>query len=285
MAKIETLISDIYRLFEDGKDVGEDNLEVFAQNMKDLLRSRLASIKKGPRKGTLRMSSVGKPGRQLWYDVKGYPSEDMSPHTLLKFLYGDIIEELVLLLAKEAGHDVSDQQKEVRLSGVKGHIDAVIDGHVVDVKSASKFAFRKFKSGTLANDDPFGYMKQLSGYSVALGLDGAFLAMNKETGELALLPFSKEELSFEFPAQAIDQKRKELESDTPPERCYDPVPEGQSGNLKLPVGCAYCRFKDTCHADANHGTGLRKFLYSTGPVWLTRVERTPKVTEVTHGNN
>lgn len=275
---LETLIEDIYDLFENGKDVSEINLEIFAENLKDLLRDRFKSYKE-ERRGSLRMSSVGKPLRQVWYEVHGAPGEDLRPNTLLKFLYGDLIEELVLFLAREAGHKVTDQQTTVNLEGVAGHIDAVIDGVVVDVKSASKFAFKKFKDGTLPLDDPFGYMKQLAGYSAALKLDGAFLAMNKESGELTLLEYDREYLAMEHPETRIQEQRDALDSTEPPERCYEPVPDGKSGNMKLAVGCSYCRFKKHCWSDANDGQGLRTFIYSNGPTFLTEVVREPKVPE------
>ena len=35
-------------------------------------------------------------------------------------------------------------------------------------------------------------------------------------------------------------------------------------------------------SDANNGDGLRKFLYSNGPRWLTTIERIPDVKEVTN---
>jgi len=275
---LETIIEDIYDLFENGKDVSEINLEIFAENLKDLLRDRFKSYKE-ERRGSLRMSSVGKPLRQVWYEVHGAPGEDLRPYTLLKLLYGDLIEELVLFLAREAGHKVTDQQTTVNLEGVAGHIDAVIDGVVVDVKSASKFAFKKFKDGTLPLDDPFGYMKQLAGYSAALKLDGAFLAMNKESGELTLLEYDREYLAMEHPEARIQEQRGALDSTEPPERCYEPVPDGKSGNMKLAVGCSYCRFKKHCWSDANDGQGLRTFIYSNGPTFLTEVVREPKVPE------
>jgi hypothetical protein len=40
---------------------------------------------------------------------------------------------------------------------------------IIDIKTASNFAFNKFKKGTLADDDPFGYLAQLSGYEEAEG--------------------------------------------------------------------------------------------------------------------
>ena len=44
--------------------------------------------------------------------------------------------------------------------------------------------------------------------------------------------------------------------------------------------CAYCEYKAHCWKDANGGRGLRKFIYSNGPVYLTEVNKTPKVIEV-----
>jgi hypothetical protein len=43
-----------------------------------------------------------------------------------------------------------------------GHQDAIIDGVLVDCKSASGVGFDKFKYNKLAEDDPFGYVAQLS---------------------------------------------------------------------------------------------------------------------------
>jgi len=58
------------------------------------------------------------------------------------------------------------------------------------------------------------------------------------------------------------------------------VPEGKSGNMKLGVNCSYCPHKVTCWDDANNGDGLRLFLYSNGPMWLTEVQKEPKVQEI-----
>ena len=82
----------------------------------------------------------------------------------LKLLYGHIIEHLVLYLAELAGHNIKDQQRKVEVSGVSGHIDSIIDGEVCDVKSASPFSFKKFQSGDIVGDDPFGYHAQLAAY-------------------------------------------------------------------------------------------------------------------------
>src|SRR5690606_2590048 len=100
----------------------------FGETVKDLLRVRLG--KRQQRSDTLRFSKLGTPDRKLWYESRGERQEEMSPKTYLKFLYGDLIEAFVLYLCKEAGHSVTNEQEEVEVLGVKGHVDAVIDGVV-----------------------------------------------------------------------------------------------------------------------------------------------------------
>jgi len=93
----------------------------------------------------LRLSSIGKPDRQLWYNFNSKKEmKDISPSTRIKFLYGYILEELLLTCAAISGHKVEYEQKEVELSGVIGHQDAVIDDVVVDCKSSSGASFSKF---------------------------------------------------------------------------------------------------------------------------------------------
>ena len=271
---INTLIEDIYKVLSEGKDIGKEADE-FGKRMADLIRTRLAP--RQTRQGTLRLSNLGKKDRQLWYETHGTPREEFTPTTYFKFLYGDILEEIVLFLAEVAGHTVEGRQGEVRVDGILGHRDAFIDGILVDVKSASSYAFKKFKEGTLKDDDPFGYYPQLSGYIAdpEYPLDhGAFLAVDKQNGTLALLHVNAGD-TVDIHSR-IAHLKEVVAKDTPPERCYEPEPMGKGGNMKLPVGCSYCDFKKECWADV----GLRKFVYSTGPVWLTTVVDPPRVMEV-----
>jgi len=226
------------------------------------------------------MSNIGKGARQLWYDKRYGKEETLPAPTLIKFIFGDILEQLLLFLAEASGHKVTHRQSEVTLCGVKGHIDAEIDGVTVDVKSASTHAFRKFSDGTLVEDDPFGYIEQISGYSKARGTGGAFLAVDKQNGHVAYLPFTKEELDVFKVEDRIAYIKKAVEQENVPERCYPDEEMGESGNRKLGVNCSYCGHKERCWADANNGLGLRTFLYSSGPVFLTKVAREPKVYEV-----
>lgn len=281
--KVDSLVQDIYGLFGgEGHKADPANVEFFANTLADVVRRRLAE-RRGDSERYLRMSNLGKPDRQLWYDLRGSGSEEeLEPHVRIKFLFGDILEALLLFLAKESGHTVSHEQETVEVDGVVGHTDAVIDGVAVDVKSASTYAFQKFRTGSLREDDPFGYMEQLAGYSTALGgLDGAFLAIDKTLGHITLMQVDKEELAALDTRGRIEHLKEVIQSDDLPERCYEPVAHGESGNLALGVNCSYCPHKFKCWADANDGVGLRTFVYSKGPVHLTHVEKEPKVFEVT----
>ena len=285
MKKLNTLVDDIYKklsVLGKGKslNLSEESIEQFGESMKDVLRHWSTPTPRSTT--TLRMSNIGRPNRQLWFDMKTeQQAQEIPPSTFIKFLYGHMLEEVVLLLVKLAGHTVSDEQKNVKIKGIEGHMDCVIDGEVIDVKTASGYAFKKFKDGTLAEDDTFGYMSQLAGYEAGHGTsNGGFLAMNKESGELAL--YIPEELDKPNIETKIDTVKKSLKKSAPPELCYKPIPDGSSGNMKLPRGCFFCRHKLECHKDSNNGKGLRVFKYSKGLSYLTQVVKEPRVNEITN---
>ena len=76
--------------------------------------------------------------------------------------------------------------------------------------------------------------------------------------------------------------KKALDSNSPPNKCYNDVSDGMSGNRKLAIGCVYCNHKRLCWSDANQGQGLRVFKYAKGKRFLTQVNRIPEVEEVTN---
>ena len=282
---LDTLVQDIYDKLDtltEGKslNVSEETADAFGEAMKKALLHW--SAEHPVDKPTLRMSNVGKPNRQLWYDMKSENKKNnFTAPVQIRFLYGHILEEVVLFLARLAGHEVTDEQKEIKVSGIKGHMDCKIDGEVVDIKTASGFAFKKFKEGTLPDDDPFGYMAQIAGYEEAEGTQhGGFLTLNKESGELAL--FRPQELDKPNIKQRIKTLKAQIKKDTPPELCYNPVPDGKAGNMKIARGCTWCRHKFVCHSDSNDGEGLRVFKYSKKLEYLTNVVKLPRVKEVTH---
>ena len=284
MSKLSNVVPDIYNMLEklsDGEPlpITEEALDETMASMKEAIM-HWATPRKRDTDFTVRMSNVGKPSRQMWFEKRDTDkSGDVDGATQIKFLYGHVLEELVLMLVRMAGHSVTDEQKEVTVNGIVGHMDCKINGEVVDVKSASKFAFNKFREGRLAQDDPFGYLGQLAGYEEAEGTeDGGFLVINKESGELCM--FEPDDLDKPNITTKINTLLDDLELDKPPELCYNPIPDGKKGNMKLPKGCSWCKYKHECHKDANDGQGLRTFKYSTGYTYLTEVVAEPKVDEV-----
>ena len=244
---IDTLVADIYNLVNTGKKKpDQEALFALGSTVMDAVRRQLW-MATSDMPGRLRMSNIGKPcSRSLWYDVNGDDKvESLSPETRLKFMIGDIVEALVIYLAKEAGHSVTEQQAEIEMEGIKGHIDCVIDDELVDIKSASSFAMKKFKNGTLPDDDPFGYISQISGYGNALGKKrGTFLAFDKSSGELATYTHSQ----LENTEIKIKEVKAAVELPEPPDRCFETVKDRQTGRQKLGVNCSYCSHKHTCWA-------------------------------------
>ena len=283
MKTIDTLIEDIHTLLETGINTStvqnRDKIRNFAMEISSSVARQLGEGKR-EKMTSLRMSQIGKPDRQLWYELKS-PVEPapIDGQTKLKFIMGDILEALLILLTDLSGHEVTEQQKEVEIDGVKGHKDCRIDGTVVDIKSASSYAFKKFKEGTIHTDDPFGYIAQISGYAEA-GKDeeAAFFAIDKSSGEMAVMKV--EPIRMINAKQRIGKVKNFISSDIPPARCYPDEEDGKSGNRKLAIGCVYCPFKEDCWKDANGGRGLRKFQYSNGIRYLTQVGKVPDVKEV-----
>lgn len=278
MKKIETLVEDIYDLFDPTKnhEVGEENLEEFFTVLRAVIKRRFQTREE--REPRLYMSNLGKPECQLWFDFHPDGTEEkMPPKNYLKFLYGDILEALLFFLAKEAGHVVEKQQERIEVDGVSGKIDGVIDGVLVDAKSASSRAFDKFKSGAFMTDDPFGYVQQLSSYASVIAPEkpAAFFVVDKVDGSLHLAFVPVEEIKKYDPSAKIAELTPVLLSDTPPPRKFKDVPDGKSGNRKLGTNCSYCAHRFRCWP------GLKAYSYSSGPRFLTHVEREPKVETMT----
>ena len=284
MKTVNTVVADIYKLMST-KDVpegvdAEAAIEAFGENIKSLMRKEFTQKRKDTR--TLRLSNIGREDRYLWNVVNGTEKEVIQPHTYVKFMYGHLIEEMLLCLTKMSGHVVTAEQKTCEVNGIRGSMDCKIDGVVTDVKSASSFGFKKFKDRTLAKDDPFGYLAQIKAYAHSEGEQRyGWLAMDKVSGHLTYLMYDendKTEPMLEYINYSIEDRvdylKKIVELPEPQAFCADPVPDGKSGNLKLSIICSYCQYKDHCHPK------LRKFLYSTGPRFLTKVVNLPKVAEL-----
>lgn len=283
--EIKSLVRDIYATIKKKDGWFTDELaQAYAKDVSTRLQIQLSDTRLGPQK--LRMSGLGpKCPRQLWYSIHHPELAEPLPATAeIKFSFGHMIEALAITLAKASGHEVTGEQDVLELDGVVGHRDCVIDGCVVDVKSSSSIGFSKFQTLDYSKHDGFGYLDQLDAYVVASHEDplvrvkdkGYILAVDKTLGKMHLYEHTVR-------PESIRNRIKEYSSiigqSTPPYCRCGTIPEGKSGNIRLDVRASYSPYKYSCFP------GLRTFIYSSGPVYLTKVVRKPDVSEVDRYGN
>ena len=203
----------------------------------------------------LRMSNVGRPTCQLWFE-KNEPEKALPfPTTfVMNMMLGDIVEAVFKGLLKEAGVQYEDN-KEVTLelddnTSINGTYDIVVDDAVDDIKSASNWSYtNKFESfDTLRQGDAFGYVAQLAGYAKAADKRaGGWWVVNKANGEFKYVPatgidIDQEVVHIKQTADTLEENRFE--------RCFDAVPEKfrgkETGNMVLTTECGFCRYRFAC---------------------------------------
>jgi len=280
MPEVSTLVQDIYKVVDGQGGWDETVTKYLADNISKVASERFSG-EETPR-DTLSLSGIGKPcERELWYRVNNSDkSAPLGPETKGTFFYGDLLESLVIALARAAGHDVQGEQDVLYAHGIKGHRDCVIDGMTIDVKSASSYSFQKFADNSLRENDPFGYISQLSSYVYA-GQDdplvtnkteGAFLVVKKDRFKLCLDKYDFTE-ELQRKEQEIEGKKAMVLGNIPGR--MPTVPQSKtSSNTKLDTICSYCSFREHCWPEA------RTFIYSNGPVFLVDVVKEPNVPEV-----
>jgi hypothetical protein len=278
--KTEALATDINGILAAPElaKLADESLLQFSTNIALRARDMLVPREGSRRPATLYASELGKPcARQLWYKLNTPEAGTaLEPHVRLKFMYGDVMEELALLLARAAGHEVKDEQMRVEHilpNGwrISGKIDAIINNeYVVDVKSASPFSFATMKQGLTDDNDKFGYRAQVGFYAKKLGLKPAILALDKVNGHVNLIELDPLPEDWEKRAEFLT---KQLDSEAAPARQFLDVPLA-NGNKKLDTNCNYCDFKKECWPT------LRGFQYSDKVMYLTEVKATPKVPEI-----
>ena len=203
----------------------------------------------------LRMSNVGRPTCQLWFE-KNEPEKALPLPTtfVMNMMIGDIVEAVFKGLLKEAGVQYEDDAK-VTLdldddTSVSGTYDIVIDGAVDDIKSASNWSYtNKFESfDTLRQGDAFGYVAQLAGYAKAADKRaGGWWVVNKANGEFKYVPATGIDVEEEV---ANIKQTADTMTENRFERCFDAVPETfrgkPTGNMVLGTECGFCRYRFSC---------------------------------------
>jgi len=235
-------------------DMAEDIRKQVAADVEAALEKQFSS---GPRdKFRLRMSNIGRPTCQLWFE-KNDPEDKkpLPPHFLMNMIIGDIVEAVFKGLLRAADVDFKDNDSvTLKLKDgteIRGEYDMVLDGKVDDVKSASPWSYvNKFSSlESLAKSDSFGYVSQLVGYAKAAELDvGGWWVVNKANGEFKYVDAS----SVDEPTvmQEIEETVEYINEDKPFERCFEAIPETYfrkpTGNMVLGTECGFCSYKHKC---------------------------------------
>jgi len=234
-------------------EMSEETIEQVSSDIAEALHKQFGSGKsRGDFK--LRMSNVGRPTCQLWYE-KNKPEVALPKPTtfIMNMMLGDIVEAVFKGLLREAGVKYEEPEHvtlELDNASINGTYDIVVDGAVDDVKSASNWSYtNKFESyDTLASGDSFGYVGQLAGYAKASGKDvGGWWVVNKANGQFKYVPAKGLDLDVEI---AKIQATADTVKENKFERCFQPVPEKfrgkETGNQVLNSGCKFCSYRVDC---------------------------------------
>jgi len=228
--------------------------ETAIQISRDIQDAVLRQFGRGKRNQfRLRMSNVGRPYCQLWFDKNKPEAALPKPTTfVMNMLLGDIIEAIFKGLLKEAEVKYIDSEKvtlRTKNAEIDGTFDLVIDGAVDDVKSASDWSYKnKFASyEVLKDNDAFGYVGQLAGYAKATGQKpGGWWVINKANGQFKYVPSY---IDIESEIQKIEDLADKLRANEF-ERSYEPQLETfrgkETGNKVLCKECTFCDYRYTC---------------------------------------
>jgi len=210
------------------------------------MKRQFSKKENGP---VLRFSGCGKRARQIAYEYHGFQANGKTQDSRSKivFLYGDLLEALIVSLAKAAGVQITacglDQKKiSLEIEGVQinGHPDGLIITnpiHTFECKSMSSFGYGEFERGNISHE----YLVQVNLGMEALGLDRCvFVAIEKESGVMSERIVHKDESIIEWVRQNVS-KVIHSTPDNLPERCFTPNEKGF-----YPWQCVYCKFYKTC---------------------------------------
>ena len=236
--------------------MSDETIDTVAREVAEALKRQFGS---GNKRGEfrLRMSNIGRPTCQLWFDKNKPETALPKPTTfVMNMMIGDIVESVFKAILKESNVAFEDTDKvslpvgDSNDTNVSGSYDLIIDGAVDDVKSASDWSYRnKFESfDKLKSGDSFGYVGQLAGYAKASGKKaGGWWVVNKANGGIKYVP--ADNLDMEAELEKIKQTVETVNANEF-KRCFAPVPEffrrKPTGNMVLNDACKFCDYRREC---------------------------------------
>ena len=232
--------------------MSQETIEQVAIDIKDALNRQFNT--KRDEKFRLRMSNVGRPPCQLWFEKNKPETALPKPTTfIMNMMIGDIVEAVFKALLKEANVKF-ENSKDVTLeiddeTTISGSYDLVMNDAVDDIKSASDWSYKyKFDSyESLHSGDSFGYVGQLAGYAQASNKKaGGWWVVNKANGQFKYVPAN---IDMEKELEKIKKNIKAVDSDKLV-RCFEPEPETfrgkPTGNMVLNKNCTFCSYRQSC---------------------------------------
>ena len=265
----------------------------FADSCRDSVTTQLNK----QRQYKIRMSGLGRPLCQQLLEKKGVEQE-VQYNMLFRFLFGDLVEAIAVLVLEQAGIDIVEKQKAVNLNiggtNVSGTLDLIIrdefgQDKVWDVKSASEWAYKFKYTGyggyeKIKEDDPFGYIMQGHLYGEATGLPfGGWIVINKSSGEVTVVeaPDWQADDRKEYMADAKKRIKvltdESLEFKVPFKDVFEVYKqdgqEVRTGNKLLPRPCNMCGYKAHCWKDAVVHDKVTSKAKQPPQVWYSRLKR------------
>jgi hypothetical protein len=267
-------------------------IDEFAANVKAAVTRRFSEPNKN--EFTLRASNVGRPTCQLQMEASGVKGEPAVYSDIMRNTFGDLIEQLAILVMKAAKVDIRSVQGPVTLNigdiNLKGTYDIDVAGKIYDIKSCSKYAFNhKFgpRGGFMAikNSDDFGYVAQGYLYAEAEKKQfGGWIAINKETGEWAVTEAPDDAGPYKSEAlEKADKAIRTIREKKPFQRCFDDEQElfrgKPTGNTVLGATCSFCPYKTTCWPGVQLRPQAQSKAMSPRLVWYTKYVEIDKMAE------
>lgn len=232
--------------------MSQENIEQVATDIKDALNRQFNTKRED--KFRLRMSNIGRPSCQLWFEKNRPETALPKPTTfVMNMMIGDIVEAVFKAVLREANVKFEDTDN-VTLeldedTKISGSYDLVMNDSVDDIKSASDWSYKyKFDSyESLHSGDSFGYVGQLAGYAKALGKKaGGWWVLNKANG---LFKYVRAHIDMD---KELDKIKKNVKATESKElvRCFEPEPETfrgkETGNIVLNKNCTFCSYRNAC---------------------------------------
>lgn len=236
-------------------------IEEAGEEFKAALRKQLTPQDRDFR---LRMSNIGKPLCQLQHGAMGSEQKRKSKNFKVQMMIGDAVECITNLILKVSEVNITGGKNLVEMEfgsvTIKGEDDIEIDHKIYDVKSCSPFAFdKKWSHGyeALKEDDPFGYIGQLTGYAQAQDKElGGWIVVNKSTGAMLAVDANVSASEKSYNMFAMKNTVEKITSGAPLERQFDPVPDKfnrkPTGLKRLPMACGFCDFTQACYPKAEY---------------------------------